>query len=310
MFRQAELNIPIERVVEALGLLRGRAKDMFFSPLREEKTASLHIDRTKNVWYDHGAGVGGTIVDLVMLVKHCSRHEAYEFLRSLEPAINNDNVTVVHQITNPGLLQTSDPDKLLEIRRVRPIQCYYLKHYLAERKIPVDLARQYCKEVTIYSKAKEMNFTHVGFLNNSGAYALSSPTGFKSTTKADITTINTEGKLSTTPSSGRVAVFEGFFDFLSWQVMQSSKTPSCDVVVLNSVNNLAKAKEYIQSHEGAICFLDNDVAGERCYQGVRDFLKGKETIDMSDLYGNHKDLNEMLQQSRGYSNNMRLTPGV
>ena len=109
------------------------------------------------------------------------------------------------------------------------------------------------------------------------------------------------------PSSKSVAIFEGFFDFLSWQVMQSSKAPSCDVVVLNSVNNLEKARSYITAHDKANCFLDNDAAGEKCYQGVRDMMKGKEVLDMSDLYGPHKDLNEFLQASRGYSSQMKLT---
>lgn len=31
----------------------------YISPRREEKTASFHIHTKKNVWYDHGDGVGG-----------------------------------------------------------------------------------------------------------------------------------------------------------------------------------------------------------------------------------------------------------
>lgn len=295
------MNIPIDRVTEALGLRRGRAKDMYFSPMRDEKEASLHIDRAKNVWYDHGSGMGGTIAQLVMITRRCDKHGAYEFLRALDPTTVAQNSPEVKNSTQ------QDIEKATEIKTVRPIQCYYLTKYLSDRKIPLDLAKLYCKEVIIHSSARGMNFTHVGFPNNSGAFALSSPTGYKSTTKADITTINTDGHLSKTPSSKSVAVFEGFFDFLSWQVMQSSVTPSCDVVVLNSVNNLAKAKSYIQAHEKAVCFLDNDIAGEKCYQSVREMLKGKEVTDMSDLYGEHKDLNEMLQASRGYSSNMSLS---
>ena len=305
MFRETELNIPIDRVAAALGLRKGMTKDMYFSPERDEKEASLHLDRAKNLWFDHGSGKSGTVADLVMLTKRCSRYDAYEFLRSLEGEVNVRSVT---PITAPGLIKTSSPDKSVVIRRVRPIECYYLTKYIAGRKIPLDLARTYCKEVTLFSQSKGMCFTHVGFQNNSGGWALSAPTGFKSTTKADITTINTQGERSAEPSSKNVAVFEGFFDFLSWQVMQSSKTPSCDVVVLNSVNNLHKALDYIRAHEKATCFLDNDAAGEKCYQGVRDAMKGKEVIDMSDLYGTHKDLNEFLQASRGYTNEMRLTP--
>ena len=154
-----------------------------------------------------------------------------------------------------------------------------------------------------------MNFTLLGFPNNVGGYALKAPNGFKSTTKAGITTLNNEGKMTAVPSSSRVAVFEGFFDFLSWQVMQSSRTPTCDVVVLNSVNNIQKASAYIGLHDSALCFLDNDAAGKKCLQTIeQQLMKGKEVTDMSSLYGKNKDLNEMLQASRGYSAHMRLSP--
>lgn len=298
MFTQRELNIPIDKVAEALGLRAGRAKDMFFSPMRDESVASLHIDRTKNVWHDFGSGMGGTVAQLVMLARRCDKKSAYDFLRLLDPDASKH------------IIEIPKPEKTTEIKTVRPIQCYYLTKYLCDRKIPLELARQYCKEVIIHSYSKDMNYTHVGFQNNGGGFALSSPTGYKSTTKADITTINTMGERSTEPSSRSVAIFEGFFDFLSWQVMQSSKAPSCDVVVLNSVNNLEKARSYITAHDKVNCFLDNDAAGEKCYQGVRDMMKGKEVLDMSDLYGPHKDLNEFLQASRGYSSQMKLTPSL
>ena len=300
MFTQAELNIPIATVAEALGLRAGRVKDMYFSPMREESQASLHIDRTKNVWHDHGNGMGGTVAQLVMLAKHCDKRSAYEFLRALDPSVALGGTHQKNQIP--------EKKKPVEIKSVRDISCYYLRKYLNTRKIPLDLARFYCKEVITRSHEKGMCFTHVGFPNNSGAWVLSAPNGFKSTTKADITTINIEGKVSKTQTSNSVAVFEGFFDFLSWQVMQSSKTPSCDIVVLNSVNNVEKARDFITAHEKAVCFTDNDPAGEECYRKIRDMMDGKETVDMSDLYSEKNDLNEFLQASRGYTSEMTLIP--
>ena len=137
---------------------------------------------------------------------------------------------------------------------------------------------------------------------------MSHPEGYKRTTRADVTTINTEGKITPEPSSKNVQVFEGFWDFLSWQVMQGAVKPNCDTVVLNSVNNLSKAEAYIKAHESANCFLDNDEAGRNCLRAVKDLLKDKKVTDMSELYHQHKDLNEMLQASRGYNAGMRLSP--
>ena len=39
----------------------------YLSPLRDEKTASFKVNRSKNVWYDHAIGKGGGVVDFGML---------------------------------------------------------------------------------------------------------------------------------------------------------------------------------------------------------------------------------------------------
>lgn len=292
MFDKELYNYPIEKVLEALGARKGPGKDMWFSPFREETRASLHIDKEKNLWNDFGLGQGGSIVQLVMLARRCNCRDAEAFIASLSPCI--------YEKPEPSAPKS-------EIKAVSEIRSDYLINYLQKRKIPLELARQYCKEVIVRNPQKGMNFTLLGFPNNMGGYALNAPTGFKSTTKAAVTTINTEGKMSVTPSSKSVAVFEGFFDFLSWQMMQGSKTPSCDIVVLNSVNNFQKATAFIGAHEKITGFLDNDEAGQKCQTALERLFPGKVT-DMSDLYGKYKDLNEMLQNSRGYTAEMKLTP--
>lgn len=290
--------VPLEKVLEALGCRKGHGKDMWLSPFREEREPSLHVDRNRNFWCDHGTGEGGTNIRLVMKLRHCSFQEAKRFLSALDPSL----------ASAPAPSVRTPLQSPIEIRRVGSITSGYLIRYLQERKIPLDLAREYLWEVIVHNREKGLNFTLLGFPNNPGGYALKSPNGYKSTTKAGITTINHEGKMTAVPSSRRVAIFEGFFDFLSWQVMQSSKTPSCDVLVLNSVNNLERARTYIEAHEGATCFLDNDEAGQKCTSAIERMMKGKEVMDMSDLYGQYNDLNEMLQASRGYTAQISLSP--
>ena len=296
MFDNPIYNYPIERVLEALGSKRGAVKDMWFSPLRDEKEASLHVDPYKNLWHDHGIGIGGTNVRLVMLAKHYCQREAEKFISNLSPALQNQPI------------EASQPKEKSFIRRVGDIKSDYLARYLEIRKLPLKLAYIYCKQAQIHNPDTGKNYLMVAFPNNGGGYAMSSPLGFKRTDKADITTIDTEGKLSTKPSHNKVAVFEGFFDFLSWMVMQSTEKPNTDIVVLNSVNNVKKAAEYIRAHESAYCFADNDKAGKQCLNAIRAIMGEKEVVDMSELYSQHKDLNEMLQASRGYSANMHLTP--
>ena len=54
----------------------------YISPLRDEKEASFKIDRSKNVWYDHGAGKGGTVVDFVTSYFNCDVSRALQKLSS------------------------------------------------------------------------------------------------------------------------------------------------------------------------------------------------------------------------------------
>ena len=286
MFDNPFYNFPIERVLEALGCKKG-GRDMYFSPFREETAASLHIDRAKNLWYDHGSGIGGTNIQLIMLARHCSQKDAYRFIASMDPTLSS------------GIL-TEDRKKTSEIISVREIRSNYLIRYLESRKIPLDLARAYCKEVIVRNNDRGQNFTLIGFENNVGGYALKSPSGLKSTSKSGITTINTEGNRSVAPTADNVSIFEGFFDFLSWLVLQSTAIPSCDILVLNSVNNLNKAEAYIKSHLKAMCFLDNDEAGRKALESARRLIPGNEIKDMSCLYHDYKDLNEMLQNSRAF----------
>ena len=89
MFDNPFYNFPIESVLEALGCKKG-GRDMYFSPFRDETVASLHIDRAKNIWFDHGASMGGTNVQLVMLAKKCSMQEAYRFIAGLDPTLVPD----------------------------------------------------------------------------------------------------------------------------------------------------------------------------------------------------------------------------
>ena len=299
MFNNELYNIPLHKVLESLGARPGRERNMWFSPLREDKTASLHIDPVKNVWFDFGLNKGGTNVDLIMMVRKCSQAEAYRFLGHLEPSAYRSKLQA--EAEEPRAQRTFT---------IREIRNNYLLQYLESRKIPVDLARRYLKEVIIYDPGKNRYYTLLGLPNSAGGYAMRSPSGIKTTNKAGVTLLNSEGKFTSRPSTGKVAIFEGMFDFLSWRVMQSSELPTCDVVILNSVNNLQKAAAYLAQHGSATCFLDNDAAGERCYQSVRDMMEGKEVTDMSDLYGDYKDLSEMLEASRGYSANMTLTPSL
>ena len=90
------------------------------------------------------------------------------------------------------------------------------------------------------------------------------------------------------------AVFEGFMDYLS--AMQLGIIAS-DWLILNSVSNVEKAVKVLQGYERIECYLDNDEAGQRAFQKLRDSF-GDKVIDRSSLYADHKDLNDYLLSQR------------
>lgn len=282
-------SFPIAQLLMALGACPGRHKDTFHSPFREDKEASLHIDPDRNIWYDHGAGEGGGNVDLVMRCRGCSAREAAEYILSLPQA--GAIQYPASEIDRPSRAESLSSRILLVVELQRP----YLLDYLAQRKIPLRIARWYCKEVIIRSKNSCKTFENIGFPNNVGGYALKSPNGFKSTTKGYITTIDTEGEFTKKITSGTVTVFEGFFDFLSWLASEKRMYPTTDVVVLNSVAHVGLAVSYLRLHNLIICCLDNDDAGRKAVDAIRAIPTGGHefrVVDGSPFYEGYNDVND------------------
>jgi DNA primase len=123
----------------------------FLSPLRAETTASFKVNKLLNQWYDHGAGKGGDVVDFALLYHHCPLHEILENLAynlSFHP----------HQSPSQKPLNAGEKGHI-KVMDVREINSPELTKYLSERKLPLDIAKVFCKEVdfVIYNKKHTAN---------------------------------------------------------------------------------------------------------------------------------------------------------
>ena len=304
-------SFPIAELLKALGARPGNRKDTFHSPFREDKDASLHIDPARNIWFDHGAGIGGGNIDLVMRCKSCTARQAARFIRDLPVgpylAASGDGVPECESSGAPefGASRSGKSGERYplanRILMIRDLHSPYLVEYCESRGIPATLAVRYCKEIVIRGKKFGKTYDHIGFPNNVGGFALKSPSGFKCTTKGGITTIDTAGAFSEEPSTGTVTIFEGFFDFLSWLAKDKREIPTTDVCVLNSVSNLGRSIPYLKAHGTIICCLDNDEAGRTAHDSLREqkrILGNPVIIDGSLFYYGYKDVNEwwMIQK--------------
>lgn len=267
--------IPIADFLNAMGVhpARQRRNALWYSaPYRTERTPSFKVDTTKNVWFDFGTGKGGDIFDL-----------AGEFIGSgdflLRAAfIAKRGTCPLPIMERPQRNEEKEP--VFEDIWVRPLQDSKLLGYLRERGIFAEIAITNCEEVRYQVHGKR--YYAIGFRNNAGGWELRNRF-FKGCIPPKDISLRRNG-------SDVCAVFEGFIDYLS--AMQLGIIAS-DWLVLNSVSNVEKALKVLDGYRRIDCYLDNDDAGHRTLERLREDF-GEKVFDRSSLYADHKDLNEYL----------------
>ena len=250
----------------------------YLSPFRQEKTPSFKINRNQNVWFDHGTGEGGTIIDFGARLFQCSYHEFIEKL-------TNGNFSDLPKAVPKQTADQSKSNKL-EIITVSDLSNQELIRYLRERAIGPELAKRYCHEVEF--RIGNRNYIAVGFANRSGGYELRNNWFKGSSSPKDISLIST--------GQDKVSVLEGFIDFLSALQIENRTirqlTHNSDFLVLNSLRLVNRALPIIHPYGRVNLFLDNDLSANQ----VKDTLKANGILyrDASPYYDNSKDLNEYL----------------
>ncbi len=251
----------------------------YLSPLREERTASFKVNRKFNRWFDYGVGKGGSMIDFGILYHQCS---ASDFIRMFR---ENPKQRSSHKVQyRDEALNTSEES--ITILKVKPLFSTPLLHYLSQRKIPVGIADRFCREVVYQLHGKE--YYAIGFGNDAGGYELRNPFTKLSSSPKDVTHIDKGSK--------EIAVFEGFFDLLSFLVAKGIKQADhLNLVVLNSLSFFERARPLMEAHRRIHLYLDRDAAGRQKTRGALSL--SNQYQDKSDLYRNYKDLNDWLVQS-------------
>ena len=243
----------------------------YYSPLRNERTPSFKVNTERNQWYDFGSGEHGDIIDLVCALHRCTISEAIGFLSGTKQ--------VAHQEFSFGGKRKFSERKL-EILSAQPLSNPYLLRYLAARAIPLPVASTYCSEV-LFQNMKRTYYA-IGFANDALGWEIRNMYFKGCVAPKAITTIKR--------GTDRLQIFEGFMDFLSWQVLNPSST--CDTIVLNSLALLPRIQEKIKGYKQVESFLDNDDAGRKSFEVLKHFCPS--IIDGSVRYRTHKDINEWL----------------
>jgi len=289
-------SIALSAILEKLGSKSEKqsGKDLwYFSPLRDEKTPSFHVDRKKNLWFDFGSDRGGDGIALVCAYLEASNedHTVQDALRWLKNMMNN--APIIQEVHDPH--EVNSPEKMV-LKKTKPLKHRALIHYLTARGIPFAVAKDYLKEVHVYNSESKKSYFALGIKNEGGGYELRNPYFKGCIRPKHITFVR-----GTIPKPDGIHIFEGFMDYLSI-IAQQGKPMENDAIILNSLSCMRKATAYIKNYGYRIAYtwLDNDPSGMKATEAFAAFFKTEENLQhrlMNHLYKDNKDVNEW-QMSR------------
>ncbi|HAT66032.1 MAG TPA: DNA primase [Flavobacteriaceae bacterium] len=274
-------NISIVKTLARLGHFPTKETEKeawFLSVLRSEIQASFKVSKLINRWYDHGKGMGGNVIDLIVLVLKCSVKEALEFLGNDNPLFSFQQQTLFSDL--PKAIQQKE--NKITIVRTKTIEHPALIQYLRSRQIPLEIAKRCCSEVWYRNHGK--TFFAIGLENHLGGWELRNKF-FKSCNSPKSYTYLTKGKK-------QLIIVEGMFDLLSLAVCDKMLIYESDIIVLNSIAFINEVVQLLKKYQKILLLLDNDSNGNKITTYLLDQYKN--VIDQSCVYLNYKDLNEKL----------------
>ena len=246
----------------------------YLSPIRNETEASFKVSKVLNRWYDHGIGKGGNIIDLVIEMNNrCSVQEALSILGNTVPSFS---------FQKHDILTSLESEAEIQIDKILPIRHPALIRYHDRRKINVELAAKYAKEINYSVKGKR--YFAIGLENVSGGWELRNPYYKNAAAPKDYSFFSTSKNL--------LSITEGMFDFFSLLTLYPDLPHKSDFLVLNSVSFINRIQKVALSYSKVGLYLDNDLAGKRATKQLMSNLSN--SVDMSALYRGKKDLNELL----------------
>ena len=248
----------------------------YYSPFRIESKPSFNIKSKENIWFDFGLGKGGTIIDLIMILKQLDFKESLKFIGEI-----NNNTKIEKNTENKTSQKKTNSKTNIEYK-LQNLSNKKLIDYLKSRKLNIEFCKKYLKE--IYYKREEKWLFGICIENQSKGFEIRNKF-FKGTFgNKDITVIN--GK-----DSSKVNIFEGFIDFISYLTLKNKSILKNEIIILNSITNVDSIN--LAFYDEINLFLDNDNSGNETSKKLkRIYLNIK---DNSNKYKYFKDINDYLK---------------
>jgi hypothetical protein len=251
---------------------------MYYSPIRPaERTPSFKVSVVSNLWVDFGINEGGTLIDLILKINP-------DYTVSRIVADFNKGIFSFHQLKNNDKLPIASKIKIIKTEPLGscPRACTYLK----SRGIEFNKACNYVSGISY--EINGVVYYGIATKNINGGYNISSQ-NFKCATKQGVTFYSHNNGMS-------IIVTEGIMDLLSFIMLYPQQVGLHDFCVLNSVHNLPGIYHILKNNRRIICFLDNDLAGDKTTILIKNYSKanGISFFDYRERYREYKDLNDYL----------------
>lgn len=282
-------HIPLALILEKLNMqpVKYNAKEAwYYSPFRNEKTPSFHIQNHKNLWFDFGEAKGGDTISLVRAILE-QQGQDHSVSAALEWVDNTIDGNVNHIKLQ---LQIERDLPVLKLKSVSPIKNISLKHYLDKRGIPFSIAEKFIKQVSFTNENTGKTIFALGLPNEDEGYELRNSFFKGCIGRKSISFIR-----GTQPKPSGINIFEGMFDYLSVMTQRNGRSLKNDTIILNSLNCMKQIAPYIKDYgyQFGYTWLDNDLAGKKATPKLIDMFKAENIAycPMNSLYTPYKDVN-------------------
>lgn len=268
--------ISLASILEKIGTKKVKQTNReawYLSPFRNEATASFKVDLLKNLWYDHGEGKGGNVLDFVMRYYKCELKEALQIL--------DDESFSFHQPTFQD--DAIEKEKNYEIRAIKPLTNTQLINYIQSRGISLKMARKYCVE--LHYSLNDKKYFGIGFKNVLEGIEIRNRYFKGCLGTKSITLIEN--------NCNQVILFEGWIDFLSLLMLYPKIENRFNYIILNSTSQKETVPELDSNYERIYLCFDNDNTGNETTIYFQKKYKNH-TKDIRYLFKNHKDVNDYL----------------
>jgi hypothetical protein len=292
-------DIPISEILSKLNIYpkkTTKSELIYLSPLREEKTPSFYVNIHRNIWFDHGEGVGGGLLKFAQsyLKSQNKPHTEQDAIHWIKELSNYVPDKPVKELSNNNPV---DEISALVLKSKGPIKELGLIRYLEKRGIPLSIANPYLKELHIQNTNTGSSFYTLGFPNENNGYELRNPF-FKGCLRPKTISF-IRGRV---PKPDGIHLFEGFMDFLSVMTQLNGRRLKGDCIVLNSVSCLSHAFPYIQNYgyKNVFSWMDNNESGEKATQLISEFVKTEQSlrhVKMNKIYARYEDVNAWHMRS-------------